>query len=209
MSGNVETRAIRVLIAEDLHMIRGALVALLSSEPDMEVVAELERVDQVAGAALETQPDVAVLDIDLPGLEGLEATESLAHTVPACRVLILTGLGQPNYLLRALQAGARGFLLKDAPADSLADAIRRLSRGEHVLAPSLMTATLAAGSNPLTSRESDVFRLANLGLTTEEIGSKLVLSPATVRNYMSSGISKVGGRNRIDAIRIASEAGWL
>jgi two-component system, NarL family, response regulator DesR len=207
--GDVGTRAIRVLIAEDMHMIRGALVALLSFENDMEVVAELERGDQVPRVALETLPDVAVLDIDLPGLDGLAAAESLAQAVPSCRVLILTGLSQPNHLLRALQAGARGFLLKDAPAGSLSDAIRRVSRGEHVIEPNLMAAALATGSNPLTPRETDVLRLANQGLTTEEIGAELALSPATVRNYMSSAMSKVGGRNRIDAIRIAHEAGWL
>ncbi|NED95771.1 response regulator transcription factor [Phytoactinopolyspora alkaliphila] len=200
---------IKVLIAEDMHMIRGALVALLRTEDDLEVVAEVARGDEVERAALRTRPDVALLDIDLPGLDGLSAAESLIRAVPDCRVLILTGLTQPNNLLRALQAGVRGFLLKAAPADALSDAIRRVSRGEHVIEPSLMAAALETGANPLTARETDVLKVATLGLTTEEIGVKLCLSPATVRNYMSSAISKLGGRNRIDAIRIATEAGWL
>ncbi|WP_129666711.1 response regulator [Phytoactinopolyspora endophytica] len=200
---------IKVLIAEDMHMIRGALVALLCTEDDLEVVAEVERGDEVQQAALRTQPDVALLDIDLPGLDGLSAAESLADTVPACRVLILTGLSQPSHLLRALQAGAQGFLMKDAPADALSQAIRRVMRDERVIDPRLLTAALQTGANPLTIRETDVLKVATMGFTTEEIGVKLSLSPATVRNYMSNAISKLGARNRIDAIRIATEAGWM
>jgi two-component system, NarL family, response regulator DesR len=200
---------IRVLIAEDMHMIRGALVALLSLEDDLEVVAELERGDQIVPTALETRPDVAVLDIDLPGLDGLTAAEHLHQRLPECRTLVLTGLSQPSNLLRALQVHVRGFVVKDAPAQTLADGVRRVAKGERVIDPELVAAALETGSTPLTAREADVLREAERGLPTEQIAVRLSLSPATVRNYLSNAISKVGGRNRIDAIRIARNAGWL
>ncbi len=200
---------IRVLIAEDMHMIRGALVALLSLEDDMEVVAELERGDQIVQAAHKTRPDVAILDIDLPGLDGLSAAEQLFMQIPECRTLVLTGLSQPGNLLRALKLHVRGFLLKDAPAERLADTVRRVARGERVIDPELIAAALETGSTPLTGRETDVLRAAESGNSTQQIASRLSLSPATVRNYLSNAISKVGGRNRIDAIRIAHDAGWL
>jgi two-component system, NarL family, response regulator DesR len=200
---------IRVLIAEDMHMIRSALVALLSLEKDMEVVAELDRGDQIVPAALETRPDVAVVDIDLPGLDGLTAAEQLHERLPSCRTLVLTGLGQPGNLLRALQAHVRGFIVKDAPAETLTDGIRRIAAGGRVIDPDLVAAALETGSSPLTARETDVLREAENGLPTEQIAARLSLSPATVRNYLSNAISKVGGRNRIDAIRIARDAGWL
>jgi two-component system, NarL family, response regulator DesR len=200
---------IRVLIAEDMHLIRGALVALLTLEEDMEVVAQLERGDQILDAALRTRPDVAVLDIDLPGLDGLGAAELLAQQLPGCRTLVLTGLSQPGYLLRALKVHVRGFIVKDAPADALADGVRKVASGERVIDPDLIAAALATGVSPLTPRETDVLREAGSGETTEEIGARLALSPATVRNYLSNAIGKVGGRNRIDAIRIARDAGWL
>lgn len=200
---------IRVLIAEDMHLIRGALVALLSLEPDMQVVAELERGDTIVDTAVETRPDVAVLDIDLPGLDGLTAAERLYQRVPDCHTLVLTGLSQPGNLLRALQAHVRGFIVKDAPAETLADGIRRVARGERVIDPDLVAAALETGATPLTERETDVLRAAGSGLSTEEIALHLSLSPATVRNYLSNAISKVGARNRIDAIRIAHDAGWL
>jgi two-component system, NarL family, response regulator DesR len=179
---------IRVLIAEDMHMIRGALVALL---------------------ALETCPDVAILDIDLPGLDGLAAAEQLYNALPECRTLVLTGLSQPGNLLRALKVHVRGFIVKDAPAETLADGVRRVARGERVIDPELVAAALETGSNPLTPRETDVLRAAESGISTEHIGSRLSRSPATVRNYLSNAVSKVGARNRIDAIRIARNAGWL
>lgn len=200
---------IRVLVAEDMHMIRGALVALLSLEDDMEVVAELERGDTIVQTALSTRPDVAIIDIDLPGLDGLTAAEQLHRRLPECKTLVLTGLSQPGNLLRALKVHVRGFIVKDAPAEALASAVRRVSRGERVIDPELVAAALETGSTPLTARETDVLRAAQSGISTEEIAARLSLSRATVRNYLSNAISKVGGRNRIDAIRIAVDAGWL
>ena len=200
---------IRVLIAEDMHLIRGALVALLSLESDMEVVAELDRGDTVVETALSTRPDVAVLDIDMPGLDGLTAAEQLHARLPDCRTLVLTGMSQPGHLLRALQNHVRGFVVKDAPVETLTDGIRRVARGERVIDPELVAAALETGSTPLTGRETDVLRAAESGLPTDQIAAHLSLSPTTVRNYLSNAISKIGGRNRIDAIRIARDAGWL
>ena len=200
---------IRVLIAEDMHLIRGALVALLSLEDDLEIVAELDRGDQILEAAMRTRPDVAVVDIDLPGLDGLTAAEQLHQRLPECRTLVLTGLTQPGHLLRALKVHVRGFIVKDAPAQTLAGGIRRVARGERVIDPELVAAALETGSTPLTDREADVLRAAETGIPTDQIADRLALSPATVRNYLSNAISKVGGRNRIDAIRIARDAGWL
>jgi two-component system response regulator DesR len=200
---------IRVLIAEDMHLIRGALVALLSLEDGLDVVAELDRGDAIVAAALDTRPDVAVLDIDLPGLDGLSAAALLHEQLPSCRTLVLTGLSQPGTLLRALKVHVRGFIVKDAPAATLADGIRRVAAGERVIDPDLVAAALETGASPLTARETDVLRAAAGGVSTEEIGRELALSPATVRNYLSNSIAKVGARNRIDAIRIARDAGWL
>jgi two-component system response regulator DesR len=200
---------IRVLVAEDMHMIRSALVALLSLEDDIEVVAELERGDTIVESALRTRPDVAVLDIDLPGLDGLTAAEQLHEQLPECQTLVLTAFGKPGNLLRALKAHVRGFVVKDAPAEMLVDGIRRVSRGERVLDPELVATAMETGSTPLTSREADVLRAAASGISTDQIASRLSLSPATVRNYLSNAINKVGARNRIDAIRIARDAGWL
>jgi two-component system response regulator DesR len=200
---------IRVLIAEDMDMIRGALVALLSLEDGIEVVAELERGDEIVAAALRTRPDVAVLDIDLPGLDGLTAAGQLHEQLPQCQTLVLTGLSQPGNLLRALKLHVRGFIVKDAPAATLSDGIRRVARGERVVDPDLIAAALETGTSPLTSRESDVLRAAADGITTRQIGELLSLSPTTVRNYLSNAIAKAGGRNRIDAIRIARDAGWI
>jgi two-component system response regulator DesR len=200
---------IRVLIAEDMHMIRGALVALLSLEADMEVVAELDRGDHIVETAIRTRPDVAVLDIDLPGLDGLTAAGQLHERLPACKILVLTGLSQPGNLLRALKAHVRGFIVKDAPAETLADGVRRVAAGERVIDPELIAAALETGTSPLTTREADVLRAAESGISTDEIASKLSLSSATVRNYLSNAISKAGARNRIDAIRICRNAGWL
>jgi two-component system response regulator DesR len=200
---------IRVLIAEDMHLIRGALVALLSFEDDMQVVAQLERGDEIVATALQVRPDVAVLDIDLPGIDGLTAAEQLHSVLPQCRTLVLTGLSQPGHLLRALKAHVRGFIVKDAPADSLACGIRRVAAGHRVIDPDLVAAALETGASPLTARESDVLRAADEGIATHEIATRLSLSPATVRNYLSNAIAKTGARNRIDAIRIARDAGWI
>jgi two-component system response regulator DesR len=200
---------IRVLIAEDEHMVRGALVALLSQEDDIEVVADLDRGDQVVATAMEMQPDVVVLDIDLPGLDGIAAAEALAAQVPGCRTLVLTGLGGPGYLTRALRAHARGFILKTAPAAALADGVRRIAAGGRVIDPDLVAAALETGDSPLTARETDVLRAAESGLSTEEIADGLALSAATVRNYISHAITKLGARNRVQASRAARNAGWL
>jgi len=200
---------IRVLIAEDMHLIRGALVALLSLEEDMSVVAELDRGDEIVDTAVRTRPDVAVVDIDLPGKDGLTAAAELHEALPGCRVLVLTGLGQPGVLLRALQAHVRGFIVKDAPAAALAAGVRRVHAGERVIDPELIAAALETGTSPLTAREADVLRAAEGGLPTEQIGVSLSLSAATVRNYLSNAITKVGAHNRLDAIRIARNAGWL
>lgn len=200
---------ITVLIAEDAHMIRGALVALLTLEPDFDVVAELDRGDQIVETALRVRPEVAVLDIDLPGCDGLTAAQQLHAQLPDCAVLVLTGLSQPGYLLRALQVHVRGFIVKDAPAATLAAGIRDVAAGRRVIDPELIAAALETGASPLTERETDVLRAARTGISTEQIAAELALSAATVRNYLSNAISKVGARNRIDAIRIATNAGWL
>jgi two-component system, NarL family, response regulator DesR len=200
---------IRVLIAEDKHMIRGALVALLQLEPDIEVVAELDRGDTIVDTALKSRPNVAVIDIDLPGLDGLSAAASLRERLPSCQTLVLTGLSQPGNLLRALKAHVKGFLSKDAPAAALANAIRAVAAGRRVFDPELVAVAVETGASPLTDRETAVLRAAVSGRSTEEIGSLLNLSPTTVRNYLSNAMSKLGARNRMDAVRIATEAGWL
>jgi two-component system response regulator DesR len=200
---------IRVLIAEDMHMIRSALTALLRLEPDIEVVAELERGDTIVAAALDTRPDVAVLDIGLPGLDGLTVALELHQKLPECRTLVLTGMTRPGNLLRALKMHVRGFIPKDAPAQTLTDGIRRVYAGERVIDPDLVAAALETGASPLTPRETDVLRESESGSSTEEIGARLSLAPTTVRNYLSSSISKTGARNRIEAIRIARDAGWI
>jgi two-component system response regulator DesR len=200
---------IRVMLAEDVHMIRGALVALLSLEPDIEVVAELDRGEAIVETAKATRPDVAIIDIDLPGMDGLAAAEQLHRHVPGCRTLILTGLSQPGHLLRALKVHVRGFIVKDAPAATLAEAVRRVAAGMRVIDPEFLAEALDTGESPLTPREADVLRAAQTGNSTDQIGAELSLSPATVRNYLSNAISKIGGRNRIDAIRIARDAGWI
>jgi two-component system, NarL family, response regulator DesR len=200
---------IRVLLAEDEHLIRGALLALIGLEDDMQVVGELDRGDLIVETAKRVRPDVAVLDIDLPGLDGLSAASVLRDEMPETRVLILTGLGQPGYLSRALDAHVAGYMRKNAPSEELADAIRRVAKGQRFLDPDLVANALQIGENPLTPREADVLRAAADGASTEEIGATLFLSPATVRNYLSNAISKLDGRNRIDAIRRARDSGWL
>ena len=200
---------IRILLAEDQDMVRGALAALLALEPDMEVVAQVGRGDEVEAAALASRPDVALLDIEMPGIDGLEAAERLRDALPACKVLILTTFGRPGYLARAMQAGASGFLVKDAPAEELAAAIRRALRGERIVDPTLAASALAVGSNPLTERECDVLRAAAEGATVADIAATLFLSEGTVRNYLSTAITKTGTRNRVEAAHIAAERGWL
>jgi two-component system response regulator DesR len=200
---------IRVLIAEDQAMVRGALASLLGLEGDIEVVAQVARGDEVVAAALESRPDVALLDIEMPGLSGLEAAERLRAELPACRVLIVTTFGRPGYLRRAMAGGAAGFMLKDAPADELAGAIRRAIQGERIVDPGLAAAALSEGDSPLTPREHEVLAAARHHATVAELAAALYLSPGTVRNHLSSVMGKLDARNRGEAIRIAEEKGWL
>jgi two-component system response regulator DesR len=200
---------IRVLIAEDQAMIRGALAALLATEPDIEVVAQVERGDRVVEEALRSRPDVALLDIEMPGKDGITAAADLRVQLPGCRVLILTVFGRPGYLRRAVDAGVSGFLLKDAPPDELASAIRRTSKGERVIDQQLAVAALSEGSSPLTSRERDVLAMSMRGASVEEVARSLHLTNGTVRNHLSIAIQKLNARNRVEAARIAEEKGWL
>lgn len=200
---------IRILLAEDMHMIRSALAALIRLERDLEVVAEVTSGDRIVPEALRTRPDVAVVDIDLPVVDGITAAAELRAVLPSCRVLILTALGQPGHLRRALAAGLEAFLVKDAPGERLADAVRRTAAGLRVLDPELVEAAMEYGESPLTPRETTVLKEAAYGATAEEIAARLHLSPGTVRNYLTSAIGKVGARNKVEAIRVAEEAGWL
>jgi two-component system response regulator DesR len=200
---------IRLLLADDQSLVRGALAALLSLEPDLEVVSEVDRGDRVVPTALEARPDVAVLDIEMPGLDGIAATAALREAVPGCRVLVVTTFGRPGYLRRAMEAGASGFLVKDAPAEQLADAIRRVHSGLRVVDPALAAETLATGESPLTGRERDVLVAARGGGTVADVARLLVLSEGTVRNYLSSAMGKTGARTRAEAVLIAEQRGWL
>jgi two-component system, NarL family, response regulator DesR len=200
---------IRLLLADDQAMVRAALAALLSLEPDFEVVAEVGRGDQVVAAAADHRPDVALLDIEMPGLDGLAAAAALAHEAPEVRVIILTTFGRPGYLRRAMESGALGFVVKDAPAEQLAEAVRRVAAGERVVDPSLAAATLAGGASPLTGRERDVLVASRDGATVADIAARLFLSEGTVRNYLSAAIAKTGVRNRVEAYRAAEQRGWL
>ncbi|MEU3987311.1 response regulator transcription factor [Streptomyces platensis] len=200
---------IRVLLAEDQSMVREALAALLSLEDDLEVVAQAARGDEVLPAAREHAVDVALLDIEMPGLNGLDAAAALRDALPAVKTVILTTFGRPGYLRRAMEAGADAFLVKDAPAARLADAIRRVLRGERVIDPALAAAALADGASPLTEREREVLLTAADGATNAEIAATLQLSPGTVRNYLSTAIQKTGARNRAEAVRTARDKGWL
>ncbi|MEU7894580.1 response regulator transcription factor [Nonomuraea sp. NPDC049152] len=201
---------IRVLLAEDQHVIRGALVALLGLEEDIEIVAAVESGDAVLAAALAHRPDVAVLDIDMPGtLDGLEAAGELRAKLPACRTLMLTAYGKPGHLRRALGAQVDGFVLKTAPPEELTAAIRKVAAGERVLDPSLAVTAWDLADNPLTPREADVLRLAAGGAEAPEIAAQLYLSAGTVRNYLTTIVAKLNARNRTDAARIARESGWI
>ena len=200
---------IRVLIAEDQAMVRGALASLLALEGDIEVVAEIDRGDLVLAAARTSEPDVALLDIEMPGRDGIAVAGEIARELPAVRTLILTTFGRPGYLRRALENGARGFLLKDAPARELAAAIRTVVDGGRAIDPALAAATITEGESPLTAREHDVLRAAMRHDTAGDIASALHLSEGTVRNYLSAAIQKLGARNRREAIAHAVEKGWL
>ncbi|MFG6198675.1 DNA-binding response regulator [Nonomuraea sp. JJY05] len=200
---------IRVLLAEDMHMVRGALVALLDLEPDITVVAEAATGDEIVPRALEHAPDVAVIDVELPGVDGLTATAELRRRVPRCRVLVVTSYGRPGNVRRAFAAQASGFVVKDAPPDRLADAIRRVAAGERVIDPQLAVAALEVMESPLTERELDVLRRFAEGTELAEIAQQLHLSLGTVRNYLTTIVTKLNARNRLHAVRIATDAGWL
>jgi two-component system response regulator DesR len=200
---------IRVLLAEDQGMVRGALASLLGLEPDIEVVAQVARGDEVLAAAQSVDPDVALLDIEMPGATGLEALAQLRGALPGCRILILTTFGRPGYLRRAMEAGASGFLLKDAPAQELASAIRRAVAGERIVDPGLAAAALSEGESPLTAREHEVLVASRNYATVADIAGALYLSPGTVRNHLSSVMQKLDARNRAEALKLAEEKGWL
>ena len=200
---------IRVLLAEDQAMVRGALVSLLGLEADIEVVADVGRGDAVLATARSAAPDVALLDIGLPGVDGLAVAELLRAELPGVRVLMLTTFNRPGYLRRAMEAGAAGFLLKDAPAAELARAIRAAHAGQRVVDPGLAAAALSQGENPLTAREQEVLEQARRHGTIAELAAALHLSPGTTRNHLSAIMQKLDAHSRIEAIRVAEERGWL
>jgi two-component system response regulator DesR len=200
---------IRVLVAEDMRILRDTLVSVLNLEEDIEVVAQAATGECIVPAALAERPDLAMLDIDMPGVDGLTAAAELHERLPACRVVILTVLGRPGFLRRALDAHVSGFLVKDAPSDELIDALRRVAAGERVIDPKVALATLETSGSPLSPREADVLKRFAAGADPGEIANELFLSYGTVRNYLASAVTKLSGRNRMDAVRIATEAGWL
>lgn len=200
---------IKVLLAEDQAMMLGALAVLLDLEDDLEIVAKVARGDRIVEAAKQTRPDVALLDIEMPGASGLDAAIALRAALPTCEVIIVTTFGRPGYLRSAMEAGAKGFLVKDGPVDGLAAAIRTVHAGGSVVDPALAAAALTAGPNPLTERERDVLRASRDGSTIADIAKALHLSTSTVRNYLSSAIGKTGARNRMEALLQARAHGWL
>ncbi len=200
---------LKILLAEDVAMVRGALVALIELEPDLKVVAAIENGLDIVPTALSVQPDIAIIDIDLPGLDGLSAAAQLHERLPSCRTLILTNLGRAGTLRRALAAHVSGYMLKDAPPEQLATAIRNIAAGRRVIDPQLALSTWEGTQNPLSAREHEVLRLAADGSEPEEIAKALHLSVGTVRNYLTSVVTKLNARNRVDAIKTAYDAGWL
>jgi two-component system response regulator DesR len=201
--------SIRLLLADDQALVRGALATLLELEPDMTVVAEVGRGDEVVEAARRSRPDVALLDVEMPGVDGIEATRLLRAALPDTKVVIVTTFGRPGFLRRALVAGASGFVVKDTPARQLADAVRRVHSGLRVVDPTLAADSLAVGESPLTARETEVLRAARDGGSVSDIATAVFLSEGTVRNHLSSAIGKTEARNRGDAARVAEENGWL
>ncbi|SFT36040.1 two-component system, NarL family, response regulator DesR [Actinopolyspora lacussalsi subsp. righensis] len=200
---------IEVLLAEDVHMVRGALVTLLNLEPDIRVTAEIAAGDEILPAACKRQPNVAILDIDLPGKDGLTAATEIHETLPECRTLILTSLGHPGTARRALAARVHGFIPKDLPSNKLAKAVRDVAGGRRVVDGDLALAAWEAADYPLTNREHEILRLVAKGHNADGIAAQLFLSTGTVRNYLTSVVHKLNARNRVDAIRIATESGWL
>lgn len=200
---------IRILLAEDQAMVRGAIATLLALEPDLDVVAETGRGDEVLALVRGHRPDVVLLDIEMPGQDGLGVAQALREAQAPCRTIILTTFGRPGYLQRAMGAGAAGFLLKDAPVGELAAAIRRVAAGGVVVDPGLAAQTLSEGPSPLTAREQDVLRAAAGGASIAVLAGLLHLSEGTVRNHLSSAIQKIGVRNRAEAVLLAQRKGWL
>ncbi|NEA21652.1 response regulator transcription factor [Actinomadura bangladeshensis] len=200
---------IRVLLAEDVRILREALADLLDREGDIRVVAQVGAGDAIVAAALRERPDVAVLDIELPRLDGVSAAAELARHLPGCRTLILTGVGRPGTLRRAMAAGVAGFMVKDSAPGELVAAVRTVAAGGRVVDPQLAFAALDAPDCPLTDREREVLRLTASGAEPPQIAARIGLSYGTVRNYLASAVTKLGARNRVDAIRIATEAGWI
>ncbi|WGL50681.1 response regulator transcription factor [Nocardioides sp. BP30] len=203
------TSSIRLLLADDQALVRGALSALLSLEPDLEVVAEVGTGTEVVPAVLAHRPDVALLDVEMPGMDGISATAAVRAASPSTKVLIVTTFGRPGYLRRALQAGASGFVVKDTPAAQLADAVRRVHAGLRVVDPALATDSLLAGESPLTQRETEVLQAARDGSSVAAIAAKLFLSEGTVRNHLSAAIGKTNATNRTEAVLVADGNGWL
>ena len=201
--------SIRVLLADDQALVRGAMAALLSLETDLEVVAEVGRGDEVVEAAQRSGAQVCLLDIEMPGLDGIEAARRIAAELPGCRSLVVTTFGRPGYLRRALDSGASGFVVKDTPARELAEAVRRVHAGLRVVDPTLATASLIGGPNPLTDRERDVLREALEGAPVATIAARMHLSQGTVRNYLSAAIGKTGTSTRVEAAQVAQQRGWL
>ncbi|WP_300683275.1 response regulator transcription factor [Nocardioides sp.] len=200
---------IRLLLADDQALVRGALAALLNLEPDLEVVAEVGDGDEVMAAVAAHRPDVALLDVEMPRLDGISATAAVRAAYPDTRVLIVTTFGRPGFLRRALQAGASGFVVKDTPAAQLADAVRRVQAGLRVVDPLLATDSLISGESPLSPRETDVLKAARDGASVAVVAGRLFLSEGTVRNHLSAVIGKTGASNRAEAVRIAEQNGWL
>ena len=200
---------IRLVLADDQALVRGALAALLALEHDLEVVAEVGRGDEVVAAAVRGRADVVLMDVEMPGLDGIAATAALRKTLPACRVLVVTTFGRPGYLRRAVEAGASGFVVKDTPARQLAEAVRRVHAGLRVLDPALAEESLVSGTSPLTARETEVLRAARDHGTVADVAVALHLSEGTVRNHLSAAIGKTGARNRTEAVRTAEQQGWL
>jgi two-component system response regulator DesR len=200
---------IRLLLADDQALVRGAMAALLDMEPDLKVVAEVGRGDEVLDAVRDHAVDVALLDVEMPGMDGVAAARELRRAVPGCRVLMVTTFGRAGYLRQAMAAGAGGFIVKDTPARQLADAVRRVHEGLRVVDPALAAQSLAQGDSPLTEREADVLRSASDGGTVADIARDLHLSEGTVRNHLSSAIGKTGARTRAEAVRLAVDNGWL
>ena len=200
---------IRLLLADDQALVRGAMAALLDMEPDLKVVAEVGRGDEVLDAVRDHGVDVALLDVEMPGMDGVAAARVLHRVVPACRVLMVTTFGRAGYLRQAMVAGVSGFIVKDTPARQLADAVRRVHEGLRVVDPALAAQSLAQGDSPLTDREAEVLRSASDGGTVADIARSLHLSEGTVRNHLSSAIGKTGARTRAEAVRLAVDNGWL